>query len=155
MEEGVPPVPRTWTIEEVANWARGCDLPDGIVEMLLAEEVDGATLLSFESKKDVKDSLGVSLGKAAKLWDRIVEIATTPAAPACGGMQEDRAMILVPQAAGTEVYTHADSLLRSSWAKVELYSRRDTHRGHIEPSILVATYPAKLLCYSAIGSLYH
>jgi hypothetical protein len=116
-EEAEPPLPAAWSAADVHAWARGCSLPDGVADQLLAEEVDGETLLGLESKREVKESLGLPLGKAAKLWDKIVELR----APSDGAAIEERTLILAPQVAGSEAYMHADSLLRSSWQKKDLY----------------------------------
>ena len=116
-EEAEPPLPATWSAQDVHAWARECKLPEGVAEQLLADEVDGETLLGLESKREVKESLGLPLGKAAKLWDKIVELRT----PHDGGATAEPTLILAPQVAGSEAYMHADSLLRSSWQKKDLY----------------------------------
>eukprot|EP01043_Picozoa_sp_COSAG02_P047033 COSAG02_NODE_4466_length_5332_cov_3.159564_6_plen_301_part_01 len=115
-QEAEPPLPATWSAKDVHTWARGCNLPDGVAEQLLADEVDGETLLGLESKREVKESLGLPLGKAAKLWDKIVELRAPP-----DGGETERMLMLAPQVAGSEAYMHADSLLRSSWQKKDMY----------------------------------
>ena len=123
-EEGVPPVglPATWTKEDVAEWVRGhpAGLPDGVAEKMQSEEVDGETLLAFASKHDVREGLGIPLGKAIKVWQAIEDLKTSgESSPAGGGAPSapppGMDLILVPP--GSDTYMHADSLIQSSWAK--------------------------------------
>ena len=118
--EGIPPVDiATWSAEDVAAWARSdsAEFPDGIAEKMLAEEVDGETLIAFESKQEVKEGLDLPLGKANKVWQAIQKLkADSMSAPTTGGSASG-GMVMIPCSPGSEAYTHADSLIQSSWTK--------------------------------------
>jgi hypothetical protein len=116
--EGIPPVDiATWSAEDVAAWARSAEFPDGIAEKMLAEEVDGETLIAFESKQEVKEGLELPLGKANKVWQAIQKLkADSMSAPTTGGSASG-GMVMIPCSPGSEAYTHADSLIQSSWTK--------------------------------------
>ena len=70
-EEAVPPAVATWTIAQVANWMREQSQIDGaekIADKLAEEEVDGDMLMAYATMKEVKEDLGLTSGKANKVW---------------------------------------------------------------------------------------
>ena len=119
--EGIPPVDiATWSAADVAAWARASsELPDGIAEKMLAEEVDGETLIAFESKQEVKEGLDLPLGKANKVWQAIQKLkaASVSAPKSSSPTSTSGGMVMIPCPPGSEAYTHADSLIQSSWTK--------------------------------------
>ena len=117
--EGIPPVDiATWSAADVAAWARASsELPDGIAEKMLAEEVDGETLIAFESKQEVKEGLDLPLGKANKVWQAIQKLKAASAVSVPKSGSGLRGMVMIPCPPGSEAYTHADSLIQSSWTK--------------------------------------
>ena len=86
VEEAEPPLPAAWSAADVYAWACGCNLPDGVADQLLADEVDGETLLGLESKREVKESLGLPLGKADAFG---CLCPTCPVLPALAAARDD------------------------------------------------------------------
>jgi hypothetical protein len=73
-EEGTPPAVATWDPAAVAAWVLTLDGIDGVAavaEAVAREEVDGDALLSYKGKLELKSDLGISGGKANKLWQAI------------------------------------------------------------------------------------
>ena len=71
--------PSAWSVEDVAAWASRQPIADAeaVAASLRAEEVDGATLLSYASRdrKELKDDFSLTIGKANKLFSAICELA--------------------------------------------------------------------------------
>ena len=80
-EAALPSSSISWGTEEVEQWARRF-CPEA-VDSLRLEAVDGETLHGFVSRRDVKESLGVPLGTAQKLWSFVEQLQT--AAPGEAG----------------------------------------------------------------------
>ena len=130
-EEATPPAVATWRPADVAAWVRTLKLDGGGAEALAravaAEEVDGAILLSFKDRAEVKVCLGVSTGKATQLWRAIEGLRRAPTAAGGSASRDDdeedvEEFALLPRAPGTEAWTHAASLLQNTWAKREAHS---------------------------------
>ena len=91
--------------------------------MMLSEEVDGETLLGFGSQYDVREGLGIPLGKAIKVWQAVDALKRSSGesslAGAGGGVPSapPGGMVLIACPPGSDTYMHADSLIQSSWAK--------------------------------------
>jgi hypothetical protein len=95
----------TWSVEDVASWMRASSVPGAemIAAKLVDEEVDGKTLLSLESKTEVKVTLGLPLGKAVIVWQAIQGLKTK--SPQVGGPHTFSSN--VPYIYGARVYTDA------------------------------------------------
>eukprot|EP01043_Picozoa_sp_COSAG02_P005161 COSAG02_NODE_138_length_34440_cov_16.694368_24_plen_855_part_00 len=122
-EEGTPPPTATWDPEQVGAWVLGLDIPgkEAISQAVVSEEVDGDALLGFKDQIQVKAGLGISTGKANKLWAAIEELRT---ASAGGETQHGTgpAFAMLPRSSGTVAWTHASSLLQNTWTKKERYT---------------------------------
>ena len=120
-EEGTPPLAAAWKVEQVAAWVLTLEEIDGleaVAAKVREEEVDGFTLLAYKNKQEVKDELEISGGKAARLFAAIEQLRAAPGAPAvapAGGGAAPTAY--ASHGPGTEVWTHADSLLQNTWLK--------------------------------------
>jgi len=66
-------VDESWTVDEVAEWLLSTSIPgkEEIVEKLKIEEIDGECLLSYSDQQHIKTDLGITSGKATKLWKAI------------------------------------------------------------------------------------
>jgi hypothetical protein len=87
-----------WSVEQVAQW---CDqqprLGSEVAQRVRDEEVDGAALLIFATDrgwKDLKEALGLSVGKATALWKGVKELA--------GGSEEEEGV--PPQTAPSSLH---------------------------------------------------
>ena len=73
-----------WSVDRVSRWAASLPLEGAaaVAATLREEEVHGAALLTYAAldRKELKADLGLSLGKAATLWDAICELAADDAA---------------------------------------------------------------------------
>ena len=135
VEEAVPPAVASWTVAQVAAWMKASEVPgaEEVAEKLIEEEVDGDLLLSYRDMQQVKEDLGLSSGKANKVWKAVLALKAPPGGAAVaadtaaagatgsGAHVPSTTAMMVPCPLGSETYTHADSLLRSSWAKSERY----------------------------------
>ena len=90
------------------------------------EEVDGFTLMAYKDKLEVKGGLRLSEGKAARLFAAIEQLRATPGATAVakaggtgGGGAAPTAYVI--HGPGSEIWTHADSLLQNTWMKHGLH----------------------------------
>eukprot|EP01043_Picozoa_sp_COSAG02_P044729 COSAG02_NODE_4024_length_5890_cov_2.925574_1_plen_217_part_10 len=122
-EEGTPPAAAAWDPEQVGAWVLGLDIPgkEAISQAVVSEEVDGDALLGFKDQIQVKAGLGISTGKANKLWAAIGELrAASAGAESRHGTRSAFAML--PRSSGTEAWTHASSLLQNTWTKKERYT---------------------------------
>ena len=124
---GVSPAAASlWAVEEVVAWVRtleGIDDLEAVAAKVREEEVDGFTLMAYKDKPEVKDELKLSGGKAARLFAAIEQLRATPGAPvatavapAVGGTTA-----YVIHGPGSEIWTHADSLLQNTWMKHGLH----------------------------------
>jgi len=89
-----------------------------------AEEVDGFTLMAYKDQLMVKGDLKLSGGKAARLFAAIEQLRAAPAAPAKPAAQgggTGGTIVYVIRGPGTEIWTHADSLLQNTWMKHGVY----------------------------------
>ena len=123
-EEGTPPLAAEWSVEEVAAWVltlEGIDGLEAVAAKVREEEVDGFTLMAYKDKPEVKDELKLSGGKAARLFAAIEQLRAAPGAQAVvgagGGTSGAVPTAYVSHAPGSEVWTHADSLLQNTWMK--------------------------------------
>jgi hypothetical protein len=123
-EEGTPPLAAGWSVEEVAAWVltlEGIDDLEAVAAKVREEEVDGFTLMAYKDKPEVKDELKLSGGKAARLFAAIEQLRAAPGAQAVvgagGGTSGAAPTAYVSHAPGSEVWTHADSLLQNTWMK--------------------------------------
>ena len=114
-EEAVPPTVATWTVAQVADWMREESQVDGaeeIAEKLAEEEVDGDMLTAYATMKQVKEDLGLSSGKANKVWkamraliDPLIEPAASPSAGDMTPVQQQQQQ-QVPPSPSTEREEH-------------------------------------------------
>ena len=124
-EEGMPPLAAEWSVEEVAAWVLTIEgIDEAVAAKVREEEVDGFTLMAYKDKPEVKGGLRLSEGKAARLFAAIEQLRAAPAAPAkpaakAGGT--GGTTIYVIRGPGTEIWTHADSLLQNTWMKHGVY----------------------------------
>ena len=125
-EEGMPPLAAAWSVEEVAAWVltlEDIDYLEAVAAKVRTEEVDGFTLMAYKDQLMVKGDLSLSGGKAARLFLAIEQLRAAPAAPgkpaAKGG--GTATTIYVIRGPGTEIWTHADSLLQNTWMKHGVY----------------------------------
>ena len=66
--------PASWSVDEVATWARSAKLSDATVTSLIENEVDGPTLTTLR-KGELQSELGIaSLAARRYLWDLIEKI---------------------------------------------------------------------------------
>ena len=126
-EEGMPPLAAEWSVEEVAAWVltvEGIDGLEAVAAKVRTEEVDGFTLMAYKDQLTVKGDLKLSGGKAARLFAAIEQLraapgaAVAPAAAAAAGTAPTAYVIHGP---GSEIWTHADSLLQNTWMKHGLH----------------------------------
>jgi len=126
-EEGMPPLAAGWSVEEGAAWVltlEDIDDLEAVAAKVREEEVDGFTLMAYKDKPEVKDELKLSGGKAARLFAAIEQQRAAPAAPgkpAAQGGGTGGTTIYVIRGPGTEIWTHADSLLQNTWMKHGVY----------------------------------
>ena len=68
----------TWSVEDVARWVARLPVEgaEAIAQSVRTEEIDGETLGTYPSagRKELKQDLGLSVGKAAKLFAAICEL---------------------------------------------------------------------------------
>jgi hypothetical protein len=72
-EEGTPPAAAAWDQAAVAAWVLTLDISgkEAIAQAVTDEEVDGDTLFNLKDMANVKTILGISGGKANKVWQAI------------------------------------------------------------------------------------
>ena len=121
-EEGTPPLTAGWSVEQVAAWVltlEEIDDLDGLAAKVREEEVDGVTLMAYTDKLEVKNDLSLTGGKATRLFLAVQQLRGAPAAAVApvakaGGTTPTAYVVHGP---GSEVWTHADSLLQNTWLK--------------------------------------
>ena len=126
-EEGMPPLAAEWSVEEVAAWVltlEGIDDVEALAVKVRAEKVDGFAMMAYKDRLEVRSELSLSGGKAARLFAAIEQLRAAPAAPGkpaakAGGT--GGTTIYVIRGPGTEIWTHADSLLQNTWMKHGVY----------------------------------
>jgi hypothetical protein len=68
----------TWSVEDVARWVARLPVEgaEAIAQSVRTEEIDGETLGTYPSagRDQLKQDLGLSVGKAAKLFAAICEL---------------------------------------------------------------------------------
>ena len=68
-----------WSVEETARWLASQEgVGAAASELFAAEEVDGATLLMYAGptgRKELKQDLGLTIGKAKAVWQAIATLA--------------------------------------------------------------------------------
>ena len=72
------------TVDDVAGWASAEGFDDAVVRALRDEEIDGPMLAIYATKEDhelLKRDLGLSSGKAGKLWRALCKEAKPPGKP--------------------------------------------------------------------------
>ena len=125
-EEGMPPLAAAWSVEEVAAWVltlEDIDDLEAVAAKVREEKVDGFTLMAYKDQLMVKSDLSLRGGEAARLFAAIEQLRAVPAAPGkpaakAGGTATT---IYVIRGPGTEIWTHADSLLQNTWMKHGVY----------------------------------
>jgi SAM domain (Sterile alpha motif) len=66
--------PCSWTVRDVATWARHVKLSDATIAALVENEVDGPTLVTLD-KEELSSELGIrSLPARRYLWDLILKV---------------------------------------------------------------------------------
>ena len=126
-EEGVPPLAAGWSVEEVAAWVltlEEIDDLEAVAAKVREEKVDGFTLMAYKDKLEVKSDLSLRGGEAARLFAAIAQLRAAPAAPVAaaggtGGGTTTTAYVI--HGPGSEIWTHADSLLQNTWMKHGLH----------------------------------
>jgi hypothetical protein len=68
--------PRSWNIEEVQRWAESTfPFGESLAQSLVANDVDGAVLLSHITDETLKVDIGVkSLGQRVKILEKVSEL---------------------------------------------------------------------------------
>eukprot|EP01043_Picozoa_sp_COSAG02_P068170 COSAG02_NODE_11223_length_1767_cov_12.532974_2_plen_286_part_00 len=122
-EEGMPPLAAGWSVEEVAAWVltlEGIDDVEALAVKVRTEEVDGFAMMAYKDRLEVRSELSLSGGKAARLFAAIEQLRAAPAKPAAkaGGTAP---IVYVIHGPGSEIWTHADSLLQNTWMKHGLH----------------------------------
>ena len=127
-EEGVPPLAAGWSVEEVAAWVltlEEIDDLEAVAAKVREEKVDGFTLMAYKDKLEVKSDLSLRGGEAARLFAEIEQLRATPGTTAvaaavatAGGTTATAYVIHGP---GSEIWTHANSLLQNTWMKHGLH----------------------------------
>eukprot|EP01043_Picozoa_sp_COSAG02_P010063 COSAG02_NODE_348_length_24081_cov_19.231007_9_plen_437_part_00 len=127
-EEGMPPLAAEWSVEEVAAWVltlEGIDDLEAVAAKVREEELDGVGLMAYKDRLEVKSDLSLSGGKAARLFLAIEQLRAAPARPADavagGGTGGAAPTAYVIHGPGSEIWTHADSLLQNTWMKHGLH----------------------------------
>eukprot|EP01047_Picozoa_sp_COSAG01_P056815 COSAG01_NODE_6488_length_3634_cov_18.695332_1_plen_714_part_00 len=127
-EEGTPPLAAAWSVEQVAAWVltlEGIDNLEAVAAKVREEEVDGVTLMAYKDRLEVKVDLSLSAGKATRLFLAIETLRGAPAAAAvavAGGSTGGAApTAYASHGPGSEVWTHANSLLQNTWIKHGLH----------------------------------
>ena len=121
-EEGVPPLAAGWSVEEVAAWVLTLEgIDEGVAAKVRAEEVDGFALMAYKDRLEVRSELSLSGGKAARLFAAIEQLRAAPGAPAVAAAGGTAPTAYVIHGPGSEIWTHADSLLQNTWMKHGLH----------------------------------
>lgn len=84
---------RSWSVADVATWMLLTDLDckEEVAHRIRCEEVDGLTLSAFEDHIQVKQGLGIALGKANKVWAALLELrqGTSPISQSYSPSRQD------------------------------------------------------------------
>ena len=125
-EEGMPPLAAGWSVEEVAAWVltlEGIDDLEAVAAKVRAEKVGGFAMMAYKDRLEVRSELNLPGGEAARLFAAIEQLRAAPAAPGkpaakAGGTATTVYVIHGP---GSEIWTHANSLLQNTWMKHGLH----------------------------------
>ena len=123
-EEGMPPLAAEWSVEEVAAWVltlEGIDDVEALAVKVRAEKVDGFAVMAYKDRLEVRSELNLPGGEAARLFAAIEQLRAVPAAPAAKAGGTGGTTVYAVHEPGSEIWTHADSLLQNTWMKHGLH----------------------------------
>ena len=123
-EEGMPPLAAGWSVEEVAAWVltlEGIDDLEAVAAKVRAEKVGGFAMMAYKDRLEVKGDLSLSGGEAARLFAAIEQLRAVPGKPAAKAGGTGGTTVYAMHEPGSEIWTHADSLLQNTWMKHGLH----------------------------------
>jgi len=123
-EEGMPPLAAEWSVEEVAAWVltlEGIDDVEALAVKVRAEKVDGFAVMAYKDQLMVKGDLSLPGGEAARLFAAIEQLRAVPGKPAAKAGGTGGTTVYAIHEPGSEIWTHADSLLQNTWMKHGLH----------------------------------
>ena len=120
----MPPLAAAWSVEEVAAWVltlEDIDDLEAVAAKVRTEEVDGFAMMAYKDRLEVRSELSLPGGEAARLFAAVEQLRAVPAIPAKPAAKGSGTTVYVIRGPGTEIWTHADSLLQNTWMKHGVY----------------------------------